>query len=115
MRPRRSGRVLPAVAALYVVLVAAGVVAHALAGGPPDAMVPLYFATLPGSLLVTVFAVFPLATLFGPGSAEAGSSFGLLVPLVGGAVVNVLLVWAVLALVRKAVAGSGRTGRTGRR
>ncbi len=42
--------------------------------------------------------------------AEAANPFGLLVPLVGGAVVNVLLVWAVLVLVRKAAA-SRRNGR----
>ncbi|MFD4242779.1 hypothetical protein ACFWP3_14430 [Streptomyces sp. NPDC058525] len=110
MRPGRSARALPTAAALYVALVAAGVVAAALAGAPPEATVPLYFATLPGSLLVTVFVLFPVAALFGPGDPEAANPFGLLVPLAGGAVVNVLLVWAVLALVRKAV-GARRAGR----
>lgn len=113
MRPGLSRRLLPAAAVLYVALVSAGAVANALVGGPPDNTVPLYFATLPGSLLVTVFVVFPLGTLFGPGTpadAEAANPFGLLVPLTGGAVVNVLLAWAAFALIRK-VAASRRTGR----
>ncbi|MEU9250986.1 hypothetical protein AB0D66_03955 [Streptomyces sp. NPDC048270] len=110
MRPGRSARLLRAAAALYVALVAAGVLAGALTGAPPDATVPLYFATLPGSLLVTVFVLFPAGALAGPGDPGAAHPFGLLVPLVGGAVLNVLLVWAVLALARKAAA-SRRTGR----
>lgn len=110
MRPRRSARLLPAAAALYVALVAAGVTAAALADAPPDATVPLYFATLPGSLLVTVFVLFPAAAPAGTGDPGEANPFGLLVPLAGGAVVNVLLVWAVLVLVRKAAA-SRRTGR----
>ncbi|MFD7321568.1 hypothetical protein ACFV9D_10875 [Streptomyces sp. NPDC059875] len=105
MTPRLSGRALPATAALYVGLVAAGVVANAVAGGPPDNTTPLYFATLPGSLLVTVFAVLPLATFLGAGDAtdaDPANPFGLLVPLAGGALVNVLLAWAILAVLRSA-------------
>ncbi|HEY9367621.1 hypothetical protein [Streptomyces sp.] len=104
MAHRLSPRACRAAAALYVGLVAVGVVAHALADGPPDNTVPLYFATLPGSLLVSVFALYPAVALFGPGETETANPYGLLVPLAGGAVLNVLLVWAALTLVRKTVA-----------
>ncbi|MGW0559812.1 hypothetical protein ACWDZ4_04090 [Streptomyces sp. NPDC003016] len=103
-------RTRPATAAwapalLYVGLVTAAGLAHGIAGAPRDHLAGLYFATFPGSVLVTVFALLPLGALFGAGDPAAGGAanpFGPMVYLTGGALVNVLLVRAVVTVVRKA-------------
>lgn len=103
-RPRR---VVSAAAVLYVCLITAAGLAHGMAGGGSyDNLTALYFLTFPGSLLVMVFVLFPLAALFGAGQQVAegdANPFGSMVYLTGGALMNVLLLWAVVALVRSAL------------
>ncbi|WP_344497527.1 hypothetical protein [Streptomyces enissocaesilis] len=102
-RPATAAR---APALLYVGLVAAAGPAHGIAGAPRDHLAELYFAAFPGSVPVTAFVLLPLGALFGAGDPAAGGAanpFGPMVHLAGGALVNVLLVCAVVTVVRKAV------------
>ncbi|MFC5800108.1 hypothetical protein [Streptomyces formicae] len=93
-------------AAAYVTLIAAGGVAHGLAGGPesgPEGLfTTLYFASLPGSVLVIALVLLPLAAVAGgfDPDAQTGSPFGALAYLVGGALLNVGLAWGALRFVR---------------
>ncbi|MCY0928997.1 hypothetical protein OTB20_22865 [Streptomyces sp. H27-H1] len=75
-------------------MAAAGLV-RGFAGATGDGyLAVLYFLTFPGSLLVTVFGILPLNALLGSATTGTANPFGPLVYLVGGAVVNVLLLWA---------------------
>ncbi|MFG2298563.1 hypothetical protein [Streptomyces sp. NPDC048603] len=86
----------------YLALMAAAGLARGLAGASGDGyLAALYFLSFPGSLLVTVFGVVPLHALLGSPAPEAANPFGPMVYLVGGAAVNVLLVWGAAKTVRR--------------
>ncbi|MFJ8559717.1 hypothetical protein ACIRD0_20090 [Streptomyces microflavus] len=95
--PRRA-RLL---AAGYIGLVTAAALAQEIAGQPEGSRIPLTLATFPGgiALLVLLYLSAPL-TGDGPGTEEAG--FSLLAPLFhgAGALLNVLIVWGVIAFAR---------------
>ncbi|QES51943.1 hypothetical protein DEJ50_33020 [Streptomyces venezuelae] len=86
----------------YLALMAAAGLARGIAGASGDGyLAVLYFLSFPGSLLVTVFAILPLNALLGTSAPETANSFGPMVYLVGGAAVNVLLVWGAAKAVRR--------------
>ncbi|MEU3835489.1 hypothetical protein [Streptomyces microflavus] len=105
-RPRRA-RLL---AAGYIGLVTATALAHEIAGQPEGGRIPLTLATFPGgiALLVLIHLPAPL-TRGGPGTEETG--FSLLAPLShgAGALLNVLIVWGVIAFARHFRAESRRS------
>jgi len=94
----RKARLL---AAGYVGLVTVAALAHEIAGQPEGGRIPLTLATVPGGivLLVLMYLSAPL-TGAEPSTEEGG--FGLLAPLFhgAGALVNVLMVWGVIAFAR---------------
>ncbi|MEU2433274.1 hypothetical protein ABZ611_27925 [Streptomyces sp. NPDC007861] len=106
MNITRACRLARVLTAAYIALIAAGGVAHGLAGGPengPESLYStLYLASWPGSVLVFVLVVLPLAAATGgfDPDARAGSPFGPVALLVGGALLNVGMVWGVLRFVR---------------
>ncbi|MEV8532669.1 hypothetical protein [Streptomyces sp. NPDC051211] len=86
----------------YLALMAAAGLVRGIAGASGDGyLAALYFLSFPGSLLVLVFGIMPLNALLGSSTSEAANSFGPMVYLVGGAAVNVLLVWGAATLVRR--------------
>ncbi|MEV5443178.1 hypothetical protein AB0N23_11660 [Streptomyces sp. NPDC052644] len=103
-RPRRTARL---VAACYVGAMAAAALAYGAAGAPDGWGAPLTLATFPGAVLVAFLGYYLLPALLGMGEADAADvadesigALDFLPQYAGGAVVNVLLVWAVVAFVR---------------
>ncbi|MEU3657842.1 hypothetical protein AB0E67_34845 [Streptomyces sp. NPDC032161] len=90
------------VAVGYVGLVTATALAYEIAGRPEAADSLLTTISFPGDVLVLVFVLYPLALLVGDDSIEGGAGFNIFTPLFHGtgALVNVLIVWGVIAFVR---------------
>ncbi|OEJ95845.1 hypothetical protein [Streptomyces thermolilacinus] len=91
------------VAGGYVAVVAALSVAYGAAGAPEGWGAPLVLVSFPGAVVVAVLALLSAALAGGGVDLSGDDRVGLLdfVPqYVGGAVVNVLLVWAVVAFAR---------------
>lgn len=98
-RPTHTARSL---ALCYIGLMAAAGLVRGIAGASGDGYLAVfYFLAFPGSLLVTVFGILPLNALLGAETTETANPFGPLIYLVGGAVVNVLLVWAAGQIFRR--------------
>ncbi|MFV2120358.1 hypothetical protein ACE14D_18740 [Streptomyces sp. Act-28] len=110
---RRRGRA-PLLAAGYLGLVTAATLAHGAAGAPDGWGTPLVLATFPGAVLVAFAAFHLLPSLVGDDGVDVSDggvgAFDLLPQYVGGALVNVLLVWGVLAFVRHFARESRRGG-----
>ncbi|MBT2439500.1 hypothetical protein J7E93_05050 [Streptomyces sp. ISL-36] len=102
MRPRH--RALSA-AALYVGATAVAGLVLVLTDGSPDRLAVLHLLSFPGSAVVTVL-LYLTSALFGPAdppadqATEPGIALGSLVPVVGGALVNVLLIRGAVGFVR---------------
>ncbi|MFF2775559.1 hypothetical protein ACFVU3_11675 [Streptomyces sp. NPDC058052] len=107
-RTVRLGRVL---AVGYTGLVATAGLARALAGTRPGGFLDLlHLSTFPGSVLVTVGALYPLALLApdsDPDPDATGNPFASAALVTAGAAVNVLLVHGAVRLAR-AVRRGGR-------
>ncbi|MFF9322500.1 hypothetical protein ACF1BP_33970 [Streptomyces sp. NPDC014735] len=86
----------------YVGLVTAAALVHEIAGRPEAADSLMTTISFPGDVLVLVFVLYPLALLVGDDSIEGETGFSLFTPLFhgSGALVNVLIVWGVIAFVR---------------
>ncbi|MFJ9638246.1 hypothetical protein [Streptomyces sp. NPDC101178] len=97
----------------YVGLVLAVALADEIAGHPSALDAAMTPAAFPGSILVLVSVLYPLNLLAGDDSFEGESGFSLLTPLFHGtgALVNVLIVWAVIAFVRHFRNEARRSGR----
>ncbi|MEU3446530.1 hypothetical protein AB0H29_04790 [Streptomyces thermolilacinus] len=91
------------VAGGYVAVVAAASVAYGAAGAPEEWGVPLVLVSFPGAVVIAVLALL-LAAFAGERVDLSGDdrvgALDFVPQCVGGAVVNVLLVWAVVAFVR---------------
>ncbi|CAL9446014.1 hypothetical protein [Streptomyces sp. NPDC095602] len=91
-------------AGVYVGLVALASVAYGAAGAPDGWGAPLTLAAFPGAVLVAFLGYYLLPALLGTGEADAADestgALDFLPQYAGGAVVNVLLVWAAVAFVR---------------
>ncbi|WP_189599921.1 hypothetical protein [Streptomyces lateritius] len=102
MRPRAWAF---SAAVLYVGATAAAGLVHVLTGGSVGGFTVPHLLAFPGSGVVTVL-LFLTAGFFGPGhpaadaSADPGPTLGSLVPVVGGALVNVLLIRGMAGFVR---------------
>ncbi|MEV4878086.1 hypothetical protein [Streptomyces cyaneofuscatus] len=86
----------------YIGLVLAAALANEIAGHPSALDATMSLVALPGTILVLVAVVYPLALLLGDTSGTEETGFSLLTALFqgAGALVNVLIVWGVIALVR---------------
>ncbi|MER5934253.1 hypothetical protein [Streptomyces sp. NPDC002054] len=101
-RPAHTAHTPRNLALGYLALMAAAGLARGIAGVSADGyLAALYFLSFPGSLLVTVFAILPLNALLGTSAPETAKPFGPMVYLVGGAAVNVLLLWGAAKAVRR--------------
>ncbi|MFF2720669.1 hypothetical protein [Streptomyces sp. NPDC058011] len=90
------------IAAGYIGLVTAAALAYEIAGRPESAEPAMTLAAWPGSILLLLFVLYPLALLLGDDPATEEAGFSLLNPLLqgAGALVNVLALWAVIAFAR---------------
>lgn len=86
----------------YIGLVLAIALANEIAGRPSALDATMALMSFPGTILVLVAVVYPLVLLLGDGSGTEETGFSLLTPLFqgAGALVNVLIVWGVIAFVR---------------
>ncbi|MEV0300004.1 hypothetical protein [Streptomyces prasinus] len=89
-------------AAGYVGLVAVAALAYEIAGHPEGGRIPMTLAAFPGSTVLLVALLYPLAVLTGEEPSTEEPGFSLVNPLfeAGGALLNVLIVWGVIAFVR---------------
>ncbi|MFD9971514.1 hypothetical protein ACFWYA_25820 [Streptomyces sp. NPDC059011] len=103
-RPGCIGRLGRLLAIGYVGLVATAGLARAFAGASPDGFLDLlHLWTFPGSVLVTVGFLYPLALLdteTDPDPDAAGNPFASAALVTAGAAVNVLLVYGIVRLAR---------------
>ncbi|MFE9043574.1 hypothetical protein ACFYOG_22050 [Streptomyces sp. NPDC007818] len=110
-RPGRKVRVGRFLAYGYVGVVAAAGLARAVAGARPDGILDvLYLSTFPGSVLVTIGVLYPLALLdpeTDPDPDATGNPFASAALVTAGAAVNVLLVYGVVRLTRALRGGKG--------
>lgn len=76
--------------------------ANEIAGHPSALDTTMTLISFPGAILVLVALVYPLALLLGDGSGTEETGFSILTRLLhgAGALVNVLIVWGVITLVR---------------
>ncbi|MFJ1591933.1 hypothetical protein ACIOD0_17030 [Kitasatospora albolonga] len=90
------------IAAGYVGVVTLAAVAYEFAGRPEYGVGAMTLAAWPGDVLLLVFVLYPLALLTGDASGVEEAGFSLLNPLYqgAGAVVNVLILWGAITLVR---------------
>ncbi|MFH9135520.1 hypothetical protein [Streptomyces sp. NPDC017524] len=97
--PRRKARRF---AVGYIGLVLAVALANEIAGRPSALDATTALMSFPGAILLLVVVVYPLVLLLGDGSGTEEAGFSFLTPLFqgAGALVNVLIVWGVIALVR---------------
>ncbi|MEW1697969.1 hypothetical protein ACIQCR_23600 [Streptomyces sp. NPDC093249] len=86
----------------YPGLTLAVALANEIAGHPSALDTTMTLISFPGAVLVLVALVYPLALLLGDGSGTEETGFSILTPVFhgAGALVNVLIVWGVIALVR---------------
>ncbi|MFD7229431.1 hypothetical protein [Streptomyces sp. NPDC059881] len=105
MNPTRTGRTarLGRLLAIgYVGLVATAGLARAFAGARPDGILDLlHLSTFPGSVLVTIGFLYPLAFLdteTNPDPDATGNLFASAALVTIGAAVNVLLVYGIVRL-----------------
>lgn len=86
----------------YVALVLAVALADEITGHPSALDATMTLISFPGSILVLVTLVYPLAILAGDDTVDEEVTSSLLTPLLhgAGALVNVLVVWAAIAFVR---------------
>ncbi|MFD5766519.1 hypothetical protein ACFWIN_11940 [Streptomyces sp. NPDC127049] len=107
---RRKVRVGRLLAFGYVGVVAAAGLARAFAGARPDGFLGLlHLSTFPGSVLVSVGALYPLAPLgpeTDPDPDATGNPFASAALVTAGAAVNALLVYGVVRLARALRGGS---------
>lgn len=94
-------------AGVYVFVVVAAALLHGAAGAPEGWGALLTLAAFPGAVLVALLGYYLLPALLGAGGAgeadvvdESVGALDVLPQYAGGALVNVLLVWAVVAFVR---------------
>ncbi|MFF8511886.1 hypothetical protein ACF064_27795 [Streptomyces sp. NPDC015492] len=79
----------------YVGFIAAVAAVRGMAGGHSDeTQAVLYFLSFPGSLLVTALLILPLGALSDTSGAGTANPYGSMLYLVGGAALNVLIVFA---------------------
>lgn len=100
----------PMVAASYIGLITLAGLVRGISGAEGDGYLALlYFLSFPGSLLVSALVIIPLNwALGGSGTVpEDANPFGPMIYLTGGAVVNVLLIWGALLLIRR-LSGAGK-------
>ncbi|MFD4829229.1 hypothetical protein ACFWPV_05130 [Streptomyces uncialis] len=86
----------------YPGLTLAVALANEIAGHPSALDTTMTLISFPGAILVLVALVYPLALLLGDSSGTEETGFSILTPLFhgAGALVNVLIVWGVITLVR---------------
>ncbi|MEU0677077.1 hypothetical protein ABZ330_30090 [Streptomyces sp. NPDC006172] len=90
----RSGRKATVLACTYVGLIAAVSLARGIVGAHGDGtQAVLFFLSFPGSLLITALVVLPLGALADDGGSETAVPYGPMLYLVGGAALNVLLIY----------------------
>ncbi|MFI7238032.1 hypothetical protein [Streptomyces cyaneofuscatus] len=85
----------------YVGLVTLAALAHEIAGQPEAGRAAMTLAAWPGEIVLLVM-IYPLVMLIGDDAPLGESVFNLLGPLLhgAGALVNVLIVWGVIAFAR---------------
>ncbi|MFG3492789.1 hypothetical protein ACIQ9R_05515 [Streptomyces sp. NPDC094447] len=89
------------IAYLYVGFIAAVAAVRGMAGAHSDqTQAVLFFLSFPGSLLVTAFLILPLGALTDGSGAETVNPYGSMLYLVGGAALNVLIVFATVKAFR---------------
>ncbi|MEV3875159.1 hypothetical protein [Streptomyces sp. NPDC049906] len=90
------------VAVGYPALTLAVALANEIAGHPSRLDTTMTLISFPGAVLVLIALVYPLALLLGDSSGTEETGFSILTPLFhgAGALVNVLIVWGVITLVR---------------
>ncbi|MEU0162403.1 hypothetical protein ABZ154_27230 [Streptomyces sp. NPDC006261] len=86
----------------YVGLVTLAALVYEIAGQPEAGQAAMTLAAWPGDIVLLVTLAYPLALLIGDDSLRGDTAFNLLDPLLhgAGALVNVLIAWGVIALVR---------------
>ncbi|OKJ20950.1 hypothetical protein AMK21_13570 [Streptomyces sp. CB00316] len=89
------------VAVGYVGLVTLAALAYEIAGQPEAGQAAMTLAAWPGDIVLLVM-IYPLALLPGDDPLLGETGFSLLAPLLhgAGALVNVLIVWGVIAFAR---------------
>ncbi|MFD3787861.1 hypothetical protein [Streptomyces cyaneofuscatus] len=89
------------VAVGYVGLVTLAALAYEIAGQPAAGQAAMALAAWPGEIVLLVM-LYPLVPLIGDDALLGGTVFNLLAPLLhgAGALVNVLIVWGVIAFAR---------------
>ncbi|MEU2975889.1 hypothetical protein ABZ678_02440 [Streptomyces hirsutus] len=89
-------------AAGYIGLVMAAALVYEIAGQPEGGRISMTLATFPGATVLLVAFLYPLALLTGDEPSAEEPGFSLVNPLFegGGALLNVLIVWGVIAFVR---------------
>ncbi|WP_411081870.1 hypothetical protein [Streptomyces sp. cmx-18-6] len=97
--PRGTARLL---AAGYLGLVTLAALVHEIAGRPETGQTVMTLAAYPGGVILLVTVLYPLALLTGDDAVTEEAGFSLLNPLLdgAGALVNVLILWGVIAFAR---------------
>ncbi|MEI5035680.1 hypothetical protein RB201_32715 [Streptomyces sp. S1A(2023)] len=86
----------------YIGLVLAVALVNEIAGHPSALHATMTLVAFPGDTVVLVTLIYPLAILVGDDTVDEEVTFNLLTPLLhgAGALVNVLVVWGVIAFAR---------------